>query len=105
MGYRDEREALRQRAEGLAEELAVTKRELEEARARLEAHEGKDVEDERRIKILEQKLAALVKPAPKESAPPDDERPIPFANWIGVIIFVIVAAAILVYLFTPTIGP
>lgn len=59
MTYRDERDALRNRSEHLADELETARRELEAARAQVAAHESKDVDDERRIAELSERLAKL----------------------------------------------
>ncbi len=90
MGYRDDREGLRAKAESLAADLEETRRALEDTRAKLDAQESKDVNDERRIEQLEEKLAALEKqtkkqvpagrPRPKGKRPVDSETGEPLSD-------------------------
>ena len=56
MQYRDDREAQRQRAEQLADELKV-------ADEQLSAHEAKDVQDEKQLAALRAEVARLKKEA------------------------------------------
>lgn len=66
MGYRDDREALRQKAETLTAELEETRELLEETRAKLGAQEAKDVQDEAQLAALSAKLKKLEKKAARQ---------------------------------------
>lgn len=72
MQYRDDRDALRHKAEVLEGELEQANRRLGEARTKLAAQAEKDVDDERQVAELEKEVANL---RDKLGLPPGSVRP------------------------------
>ena len=74
MGYRDDREALRQKVAMLEAELSRAQRDLTETADALGEHESKDVEDEAKIDALRDEVQSLRRKLGITAAPAPDRK-------------------------------
>lgn len=106
MEYRDDRDALRQRAENLEAQLAEANEQLKEARERYAAQAQKDEEEERRVAELEAQADELrrrlgLPPGRVISKPKEESSTAMIVVLGGLVVFaLLVAGGVLVFVIT-----